>query len=78
MTGKPIDTDGNFRFSMATDFVQELVAQAKIGIPTIYQVELLFQHRNFSKSVVRRLTEEDYSRIRETLAEYADKLEQDL
>lgn len=75
MAGKPLDTDGNFRFSLANDFVQELEEQVKLGIPTIYQAEYVFQHRTFNKPVSRKLTLRDYSRIRQILLAYTESLD---
>jgi hypothetical protein len=74
MAGKLIDTDGNFQFSLATDFVPELEEQARLGIPTIYQAEYVFQHRTFSKPVCRKLTQHDYQRIRQILLTYSENL----
>lgn len=74
MAGKRIDTDGNFQFSLATDFVPELEEQARLGIPTIYHAEYVFQHRTFSKPVCRKLTQHDYQRIRQILLTYSENL----
>ena len=70
MAGKLIDTDGSPHFSLAEDAMAELREQAKLGVPTIYQVEWLYQHRGFNRSVCRRLTDGDYELVRDVLDGY--------
>lgn len=74
MSQKPLDTDGNFRFSMEEDFLKELKEQVKLGIPTIYQAEYLFQHRAFNKPVIRKFSNEDYSKIRKIFNDYLKEI----
>lgn len=75
MPSKPIDTDGNFEFSIATDFIQELCEQVKIGVPTIYNAEYVYQHRSFVEPACTKLTDSDYDRIRRIMTGYINKLQ---
>ena len=50
--------------------LRELVDQARIGIPTIYQIEYVYQHRRFNKPACRKLAQNDYDQIRSILDEY--------
>ncbi len=70
MRGKPVDTDGNFRFSLEDDYLMELDEQLAIGIPCIYQAENLYQHRSFVKPVFRKFTKHDYAVIRNAFMKY--------
>jgi hypothetical protein len=72
MKGKPIDTDGNLRFSIEDDYMMELAEQLAIGIPCIYQAENLYQHRSFVKPVFRKFTEQDYGAIRDVFEKYLE------
>ena len=77
MKGKPVDTDGSLRFSIADDYLMELDEQLAIGIPCIYQAENLYQHRSFVKSTLRKFTENDYVTIRKTFTKYLKTLKID-
>lgn len=70
MQGKPIDTDGTFRFTMAENFLAEFKEQARIGIPTIYQAETVCQLRTFNAAVYRTFTNEDYRSIGKIMRRY--------
>ena len=70
MKGKPVDTDGNFRFSIDDDYLMELDEQLAIGIPCIYQAENLYQHRSFVKPVFRKFTQHDYAAVRNIFMKY--------
>jgi hypothetical protein len=72
MKGKPVDTDGNLRFSIEDDYMMELDEQLAIGIPCIYQAENLYQHRSFVKPVFRKFTKHDYNAIRNVFEKYLE------
>ena len=72
MKGKPIDTDGNLRFSIEDDYMMELDEQLAIGIPCIYQAENLYQHRSFVKPVFRKFTKQDYGAIRNVFEKHLE------
>jgi len=72
MKGKPIDTDGNLRFSIEDDYMMELDEQIAIGIPCIYQAENLYQHRSFVKPVFRKFTKHDYNAIRNVFEKHLE------
>ena len=70
MPAQLIDTDGTLHFSMEENVLKELEEQVKIGIPTLYQIEYLYQCRTFNKPVIRKVQESDYTRIRSILDSY--------
>jgi hypothetical protein len=75
MKGKPVDTDGNLRFSIDDDYMTELEEQLTIGIPCLYQAENLYQHRSFVKPVFRKFTKNDYNIIKNVFVEYLKAIE---
>lgn len=75
MPGKPIDTDGTFRFSMAEDSLEEWDIQLELGVPTIYEIENHLHLRGFHPGVVRPFEAEEYERLRESLNNYCTALE---
>ncbi len=74
MKGKPIDTDGNLRFSIEDNYMMELDEQLDVGIPCIYQAENLYQHRSFVKAVFRKFTKHDYNAIRNIFGKYIESI----
>ena len=76
MPSNPVDTDGNFEFTVTADFMQELCEQAKIGIPTIYNAEYVYQHRTFALLACRKLSPADFARIRQIMSDYIAGLKQ--
>ena len=70
MKGKPIDTDGCFRFSVADNYLTELDEQVKYGIPCLYQAENVYQDRSFVKTFFSKLTKCDYANIDNIFKKY--------
>lgn len=70
MPGKPIDTDGTFRFSLAEDPLEEWDIQFELGTPTLYEIENHVHLRGFHPGVVRPFEPEEYARLRDTLNAY--------
>jgi len=68
--GKPIDTDGQFYFCAGPDWLTLLAKQAKIGIPTIYNAEILRHGRFFMNPEVVKWQESDYRYIAEVFDRY--------
>ncbi len=74
MCDKPIDTDGTFTFSMENNFFKEFYIQADIGIPTLYQVENVFQHRAFNQFYLSKFDDKHYDAINKILNNYNESL----
>lgn len=70
----PVDTDGWFRFSVDENPVAEFSEQVKFGIPCLYQIEQLYQHRPFVPASLRKFTNQDYRRMRTELTRYCSGL----
>jgi len=65
-----IDTDGAEEFNYALPYADVMRAQARIGVPCIYQAEWLMQRRDFCVPDIRKLTEPDYAVIAEIWKAY--------
>ena len=63
MPGVPIDTDGQFHFSMEPSFSQLIEEQAQLGVPTIYNAERMTRLRMFTIPGIGKLSDTDYRRI---------------
>jgi len=74
MPGKPIDTDGTSRFSLAEDPLEEWDIQLELGTPTLYEIETHLHLRGFHPGVVRPFEPEEYDRLRATLDEYCRRI----
>lgn len=74
MPGVPIDTDGALRFCMRADYRTLLAEQVRLGIPTIYNAELLMRVRTFTGRVTRKMSSEDYRVIAEAMRDYERRL----
>ena len=66
----PIDCDGGIYFHQGEDYMNDLYAQLKCGIPCIYTAEYLRTGRFFFEPELKTLTEEDYKIIREVFQIY--------
>jgi len=58
-----IDTDGAQEFNYVLPFREIIEKQAEIGVPCIYQAELLLQQRLYCIPQIRPLTDDDYAAI---------------
>ncbi len=63
MPGVAIDTDGAAAFAYARPLPDIWRAQARLGVPCLYQAEWLLQHRDFCRPLLRRMRPADYAAI---------------
>jgi hypothetical protein len=58
-----VDTDGQFAHYMPDGFIDELGEQALIGVPSLYNAELVRRHRFFLPARLDKFSAEDYKKI---------------
>ena len=72
MPGKPVDTDGTFRFSYDEEHNELIKEQCHIGIPTLYQIEKIIHCRAFMPTYYTNLELKDYQNISKIMHNYMD------
>ena len=65
-----IDTDGQFSHYMLNNYADELSEQARIGVPTLYNAENVFQQRFFQPTRIAKMTDSDYREFARVFAAY--------
>lgn len=59
----PLDTDGQLNFHQTEDYIDTLVLEAELGVPTLYNAEFVRRHRLFFQPAYHPFTENDYREI---------------
>jgi hypothetical protein len=70
----PVDTDGQLRFHPAEGYQPVFAEQARLGIPTLYNAEMLWRYRFLLPAVTRRLTPADYREFARVMADYRRRM----
>ena len=69
-----VDTDGQFSHYMLDDYASEVAEQARIGVPTLYTAEWVYQTRPFLFVRASKMKRSDYKEFARVFAAYRKEL----
>lgn len=69
-----VDTDGQFSHYGLDDYAEEFARQAGIGVPSLYNAELVYRNVFFQPLRISRVTPDDYKKFARVMAVYRKKM----